>query len=283
MRNHHGLLLTLFCSGIFLGAVHFAPPQATAARFSPPAARVVIAAPLQVLMFAGDRYLAANLETIRIAATGLDTPLDQRNLAASYLVRAHNGVAQLNACQEDNYYLGNALLSWSGAEDEGLEVLRQAMECRYWDELPAFLYGFNSYFFHHDASEAQRALEIAAQRSSDNAAALRKLAIMIAAGEFNDLSMAIDYLKHQRDQATDMKLQQMLDKRVGRLEGLSRLRQAQKQYERKFGRPLTAPVELIQKGLLQQFPTDPLGLGYDFRNGEFHLHKLEIEGMEMQR
>ena len=280
MRQYFWLLFTLFFATTFMVVVSIAPPKGLPPRLQTPGDRVVIAAPLQTLMVGGDRYLAANLEAIRIAATALDSPPGDNKAAASYLIRAHRTVAQLNPCHEDNYYLGNALLSWAGAEDEGLDLLRRAMECRYWDELPAFFYGFNQYFFRHNTSEAKRALELAAQRSPDNAAALRKLAIMIAAGEIKDDRMALDYLKNQRDQAKDKKLHQMLDKRVVRLEGLITLREAQKRFEDRYGRPLKMPGELLSSGLLKQYPNDPLGLGYEFQAGKFQLRKLKILGME---
>lgn len=77
--------------------------------------RVVIAAPVLLVLFGGDRFLAANLETMRLAATGMD--LGQAD--TGYLVRAQQEVAKLNPCHEDNYYLANGLLTWGGADREG--------------------------------------------------------------------------------------------------------------------------------------------------------------------
>ncbi|MHA4875496.1 hypothetical protein, partial [Enterococcus faecium] len=37
-----------------------------------PGGRVVVSAPIVLLLYGGDRYLAANLETVRLAATGAD-------------------------------------------------------------------------------------------------------------------------------------------------------------------------------------------------------------------
>ena len=96
--------------------------------------RVVIAAPVLLLLFGGDRFLAANLEVMRLAATGVDWG----QADTSYLIRAQHEVARLNPCHEDNYYLANGLLTWGGAEQEGSAVLRWATECRFWDELPPF-------------------------------------------------------------------------------------------------------------------------------------------------
>lgn len=239
--------------------------------------RVVIAAPLLLVLFGGDRFLAANLETMRLAATGVDW--GQAN--TSYLVRAQQEVAYLNPCHEDNYYLANGLLTWGGADREGTEVLRLAMNCRFWDELPAFFYGFNKAFFNKDILEAGRALELAAQRATDNAASFRKFAVMLQAETFADEQLALNYLTQQRDTANDPKLRAMLDKRVVRLQGLVRLRDAQRRFEAKNG-ALARLEQLVEVGLLRTLPDDPLRLGYELFAGKIILKKLEVVGVEDQ-
>lgn len=239
--------------------------------------RVVIAAPVLLVLFGGDRFLAANLETMRLAATGVDWG----QADTGYLIRAQQVVAELNPCHEDNYYLANGLLTWGGADREGTEVLRQAMQCRFWDELPAFFYGFNQAFFNKDIAEASRALELAAKRATGNAAAFRKLAIMLQAEAFADEKVALDYLTQQRDAASDPKLRAMLDKRVIRLQGLVALRQAQRLFEASNG-ALTSLEQLVEFGLLPALPEDPLRLGYELREGQIILKKMKIAGMEDQ-
>ncbi len=238
---------------------------------------VVIGAPLQVLMYGGDRFLAANLEAMRLATLA---SANQDNDMALYLIRAHHLVAELNPCHEDNYYLSNVLLSWAGANEEGDKVLLQATECRHWDWMPPFFYSINQYFFRRDNTEAQRAMNIAAARSSANSAVLKKSAIMMAAGEIDDERLALNYLRQQRDSSTDKKLQAMLTKRIVRLEGLLTLRNAQQRYETETGRKLTNPQDIVTGGYLAQPPSDPLGLGYMFEDGVFKLRKRVIAGME---
>ncbi len=237
----------------------------------------MLSAPVQLLLYAGDRFLAADFETARLAATA---SLEHDRDAALYLIRAHNLITQLNPCHEDNYYLGNALLSWGGAEKEGSILLQRATDCRHWDWVPPFFYGFNQFYFHRDAKAAVKNLELAAQRSPENYASLMKSAAMIMANEFNDELAAINYLKQQRDQATDKKLHKMLASRVIRLEGLMTLRNAHKRYKEQFARPLTSPDELITHGFLTQLPEDPLGLGYELTNGRFQLRNFTIAGSE---
>ena len=221
--------------------------------------------------------MAADLETVRLAATGMDN----RGVDTGYLIRAQREVARLNPCHEDNYYLANGLLTWGGAVEEGNEVLRAAVECRFWDEIPPFFYGINLSFFQHNNEEAARVLEIGAQRSPQNAAAMRKLAVMLRAEQFADERLALNYLTQQRDNASDPKLREMLDKRVIRLQGLIELREAQRRYEQGHG-PLTTLDQLVEQHLIESLPNDPLRLGYELRNGRIELKKLKIAGLEEQ-
>lgn len=238
--------------------------------------RVVIAAPVLVALHGGDRFLAANLETIRLSATGIDD--GQADI--SYLLRAHKLVADLNPCHENNYYYANALLTWGGAVEEGGYILEQAIACRDWDEVPSFFYGFNQYFFNHNIKAAQRSLELAAQRADGNAAGYRKLAIMIEVEQIQDEKLGLEILRNERAHAEDAKLVTMLDKRIERLEGLLVLRNAQRRYESQTGKRLVTPGQLIDVGVLDHFPDDPLRIGYEFAEGQFRLKRLKVAGME---
>lgn len=239
--------------------------------------RVVISAPVVLALYGGDRFLAANLETMRLSATAIDN----QQADTGYLIRAQAEVARLNACHEDNYYLANGLLTWGGAVEAGNQVLRAALGCRFWDGIPAFFYGLNLAFFQHDIAEAQRVLELGAQRWPENAAPLRKLAVMLQAESFVDERLALNYLIQQRDTTTDPALKAMLDKRVQRLQGLLSLREAQRRYEAQHG-PLSDLQQLVARGVLDSLPVDPLRLGYELRYGQIVLKKLKIVGMEEQ-
>ena len=248
-----------------------APPQPAVAD------RVVISAPVQVLLAGGDRFLAADFEAIRVAATADDSAADNE-ASASFRIRAHRVVAQLNPCHEDNYYIANAMLSWGGAPSEGLDVLRRATDCRVWDEYPAFYLGFNEWFFNRDASAARNAMELAGDRAADpqQAATLRRMGVMIEAGEFADQRVALAFLRQERAQAGDDKLREMLDRRITRLEGLIALRDAQARYEARTGQSLAHPQALLDEGLLDAFPNDPLRLGYEFADGQFRLREVTL-------
>lgn len=271
------LLLALLGFAFFAGIAFWRAQQPLFLEQQQVSDRVVIAAPILLALYGGDRFLAADLEAMRLAATGMQDGQSDTH----YLIRAQQVVAQLNGCHEDNYYLANGLLTWGGAVSEGNQVLRAAVQCRAWDFVPAFFYGINLAFFERDAVEAQRILELGAQRSPENAANLRKLAVMLQVETFADEKLALDYLIQQRDAASDPKLRDMLDKRVVRLQGLVALRQAQRQFEASNG-VLTNLEQLVEFGLLPALPEDPLRLGYELREGQIILRKMKIAGMEDQ-
>jgi hypothetical protein len=274
---HRSLWFAVLSFALFAGIAAWHDQQPISATPQLDAGRVVIPAPLLVLLNGGDRFLAADLETMRLSATGTD----DRGVDTGYLIRAQKEVSRLNPCHEDNYYLANGLLTWGGAVEEGNDVLRAAVECRFWDEFPPFFYGINLSFFQHNNKEAARILEIGAERSSQNAAPMRKLAVMLRAEQFADERLALNYLIQQRDSAADPKLQDMLDKRVIRLQGLIALREAQRRYEQEHG-PLTTLDQLVARHLIESLPTDPLRLGYELRDGRIELKKLKIAGLEEQ-
>lgn len=278
MRAHQIPLLLVFLGFSAFSGIAFWRAQQPLQLAQPQVQdRVVVAAPILLALYGGDRFLASDLETMRLAATGMQAGESD----TSYLIRAQRVVAQLNACQEDNYYLANGLLTWGGAVNEGNEVLRAAVQCRTWDFIPAFFYGVNLAFFQHDTVEAQRILELGAQRSPENAASLRRLAIMLRAESFADEKLALDYLTQQRDATSDARLRDMLDKRVIRLQGLVSLRQAQRLFEVSNG-ALVGLEQLVEFGLLSGLPEDPIGLGYELREGQIILKKIKVIGMEDQ-
>ncbi|WP_395505830.1 hypothetical protein [Ectopseudomonas hydrolytica] len=240
--------------------------------------RVVVSAPVLTVLYGGDRFLAANLEAIRLSATAVD----QGQADLHYLVRAQVVVARLNACHEDNYYLANGLLTWGGAVAEGNEVLRRAIMCRFWDGIPAFFYGVNLAFFGKDKEQAVQAFEIAAERWPENAVTLKRMAIMLRAEALADERLALSYLMQQRDTTHDTKLREMLDKRVERLQGLIELRTAQRRYEEAYA-PLQDLQQLVDSGEISMLPQDPLRLGYELRDGRIEFRELKIPGMESQQ
>lgn len=275
LRNYNALFLGGLSFALFIGVVFLRDHAQISPNSEPGLGRVVISAPILVALYGGDRFLAANLEVIRLSATSMDV----HGVDDDYLIRAQKEVSQLNPCHEDNYYLANGLLTWGGAVGPGNKVLEAAIYCRFWDYAPPFFYGVNLSFFQHDNIEAARFLEVSALRSAENAASLRKIAIMLRAGQFADERLALSYLTQQRDSSGDPKLKDMLDKRVVRLQGLLKLRDAQRRYEEVSG-PLQELSLLIESGFLLDIPEDPLRLGYEIKDGRIEFKRLRFAGME---
>jgi hypothetical protein len=72
----------------------------------------------------------------------------------------------------------------------------------------------------------------------------------------------------------------MLDKRIERVEGLITLRDAQHTYEERTGKTLRQAEDLINTGILDEFPKDPMNWGYEFKNGRFELKQVKVAGVE---
>lgn len=268
-------------AGLFLfqAAVHLR--DGGQGRLFEPDAAIVMPAAMQVILYGGDRFLAADVEAVRAVMSGGGS----RESEAAFRLRAHREVANLNPCHEDNYWIGNAELTWGGTYEAGLDLLDRATACRFWDEWPPFFFGFNQYFFNRNIAEGQRGLNIAAERSRDekNIAAFRTLSVMLEVGRFSDVRMALNLIESERDKATDQRLRDRLDKRARRLQGLLALRDAQAAYEARHGRPLTDPQEIFRQGFLPGIPDDPLGIGYAFERGTFQLHSRTNESLERLR
>lgn len=245
-----------------------------------PGAAVVMPAAMQVLLYGGDRYLAADIEAVRavVSMGGL------RSDESGFRARAHLVVSQLNPCHEDNYWIGNAELVWGGGQSAGQVLLRRATNCRFWDPWPPFFLGFSQYFFDRNVTAAREALEVAAQRADEKtAAAFRSFSVSLLAGQFEDAEVALEMVRRERDQTNDERLRKLLSQRAERLEGLVVLRRARKEFELRFRRAPGSAQELVSSGVLARLPEDPAKLGYVLEKGEFQLRQVRHAGLEKLR
>ena len=237
---------------------------------------VVLPAPLQIVLYLGDRYLAANVELSRVLSAGGA----QVNVLQDYYERLHLTIAKLNPCHEDNYYVANSLLAWGGSVDPALSILATATECRFWDEMAPFYWGYDLHFFRGEHRRARNLMLEAARRSPKNAVMFQRAGILFEAEGYPDVHAAYQFLAAERDQATDARLRHLLDMRVGRIAGLVILRDAQENYEKRFAHPLTNPDELIKTGILKQYPIDPAGLGFMFEDGQILLREIRMRNKQ---
>jgi len=118
-----------------------------------------VALPLfvQVFMAMGDRYLAANLATIRAMVVATDK---MRPEEFKILAKVQEDVSWLNPAHEDNYYIAFAILSQYGEMDAVQSILARAGRARFFDYQPAFFYAFKKNTCSHPAAQKKGALTL---------------------------------------------------------------------------------------------------------------------------
>jgi len=270
---HPYLILAIFNLTLFIGFADVKNRMPPPIPIEIPQDRVVINAPLLVLLYGSDRFLAANIESMRLAATSFNYYTDELDI--HYLVRSQYVVAQLNPCHEDNYYWANGFLTHSGAVDIGNNILIRASNCRIWDGIPSFLYATNLMFIKSDTKEAIKAFKLSASRWKANAIMINNILLSITTNQFDDAKQALDYLEQQRNQTSDERTKRALDRRITRIEQLIVLRNAQKEYEAKYGE-LEYLDQLVERQILDELPEDPLFLGFEIRNGRVEIKQIKF-------
>lgn len=252
-------LAALLFAAIFVGAgerLKSVPRQNVALELQ-------VALPLfvQVFMTAGDRYLAADLATIRalVVATDKMRPEDYRILA-----KVQKDASWLNPAHEDNYYIAAAILPWNGELDAAQTILARATKARYFDYQPAFYYAFNLLHFKGDAVGASEWIREAAEKLPDDD--VRLLMQNLAArwmDRSQDVDLAIRIVEAMAQQAKRKDFRAYLEQRVARLRTLKQLRVAAEAFRQRFDHPLVKLSDLVDAGLVATIPSDPFGFGFD--------------------
>ncbi|QNM97381.1 hypothetical protein [Chitinimonas koreensis] len=220
---------------------------------------VTLPRPVQVMLSGGDRFLAANLATWIAVTIGTDH-LDP--LTAKALGRVQTDAAWLNPAHEDNYYIAAAVLPWAGQVEASQQVLGRAVDGRPADLYPPFFLGFNRQYFLGDYLGAARALEIAARRAPS--LGQRNMLLDMAAKwseREESPALAKATIKALAAQSPDPGLKQYLDLRIKRVETVQMLRDAARRFRLQSGRPLSRLEELVEAGLIDHIPQDPLDQG----------------------
>jgi hypothetical protein len=223
---------------------------------------IQVALPLfvQVVMTGGDRFLAANLGSIRALITeSAKMHPDEYKILAKVQIDA----SWLNPAHEDNYYVASAILPWNGQIDAAQTVLRRASLARPFDYQPAFYYAFNLVHFKREAALAAEWLRAAAAKLPDEE---ERLIMENFAARWldraDDLGMAIAVVEAMAKQAKRKDFRNYLQQRAQRLRGLLALRQAANSFLRQNGRPAPSLEQLVRAGLIAEIPLDPFGVGY---------------------
>lgn len=220
---------------------------------------VAISPPIQVVLSGGDPSLAANLAVFR--ATMVSTQ-DLNPADYPILAKVQDDASRLNPAQEDNYYIAQGVLPWVGEHHTAIDILERATQARPYDFMPPFFLGFDYMYFEGKFEESGHYFHLAAERVGGNNrdALLNYAAKFMEKGE--DPVMAIQFIENLIESTRNQGLQQFLRVRIVRLERLIVLRQAATEFQKQFKRPPKNLSDLVDGGILQALPPDPLGVGY---------------------
>lgn len=253
-----GLMLALVGCAAYEALV-----SALYARPRPPVAtemQVIIPRVVQVLMSAGDRYLAANLAGFRALVVSTETmkPESYRLLGA-----VQSDVAWLNPAHEDNYYIAAAILPWAGEVAATQYILRQATAARPFDSGPPFYYGFNELHFLKNPVEGAMWLRVAASHTTDEMEQIQLqqiAALWVSRGE--DMELSIRLHRAMAKETRHKGFARFLEKRARRLENLLMLDRAIARYSEATGQLPIRVEHLVKFSILPAIPTDPFGMRY---------------------
>jgi hypothetical protein len=209
-----------------------------------------VALPLfvQVFMAMGDRYLAANIASIRALVVATDR---MRPEEFKILAKVQEDVSWLNPAHEDNYYIAFAILAQYGEVDAAQTILARASRVRFFDYQPAFFYGFNQWYYKHDPAGAAAWMTEAAKKlpDPDQQLIMQNMAARWV-DKAQDTELAIRVVEAMAKEARRKDFRVYLETRVVRLRQLQQLRMAAVTYRERFGKPLPNLQELVSSGIL---------------------------------
>lgn len=258
VRRHFGLVCALIC---FIAYASLLPGLYSRPR-PPVSAEMEVAIPrfAQVLMAAGDRFLAANLAGFRALVVSTET-MSAENYRILGLVQSD--VAWFNPAHEDNYYIAAAILPWVGQLEAAQYILERASHARPFDWLPAFYYGFNEYHLLKNPIVGAEWLRIAASHAGDE---LEQIQLQQMAAQWvtkgEDLELSIRLQRAMAKETRHKSFAAFLEKRAVRLENMLALERAIGRYRELNGRFPSRLEELVESSLLEAVPVDPFAMRY---------------------
>lgn len=220
---------------------------------------VAISPTVQIVLSAGDPFLAANLAAFRatvVAVQELD-PADYPILA-----KVQDDASRLNPSQEDNYYIAQGILPWVGEHRIAIDILERATKARPGDFMPPYFLGFDYMYFEGKFEEAGHYYRLAADRvgGKNKDVLLNNAAKFMEKGE--DPEVAIQFINGLIKSTRNQALKQFLFARIIRLKRLIILREAAAKYQQQYHRAPDQLSDLVDSKILPQLPIDPLGVGY---------------------
>lgn len=224
---------------------------------------------VDVALAGGDRYLAANIGTVRGMVASVEASANSE-AGLRLLAAIQKDVSRLNPGHEDNYYVAAGNLVGTPLHTDGQWILRRAIDARPFDFLPPFFYAVNRMHYDKEPVDGARWMQVAAARSGeeDNRASMEKIAARwLLRGD--DPSMAVAVLDMMAQQARTHGLRQHFVKRAQQARDLMELQQAIDFYAERHARRPENLEQLVAAGILKRLPDDPFGKGYEMNgNGK---------------
>jgi hypothetical protein len=222
----------------------------------------VMPAPVNLLLAAGDSYLAANLIMFRVIISVGEGQVHFKDRAELQMQ-----AATFNPLLEDNYYQAAASLPWEGFVEEGQFVLKRASDARVNDPWPSFFNGFSDYYFRQNFVGAAEHVLVSAGRSSGQNRRLFKdvAAKWLTKGANYQLAlgMVTELVSNTKSPVTKARLQL----RVQRLQNLIMLEDAMAEFESQYNNQPSGIQSLVERNIIATVPSDPWGAEYIIASG----------------
>ncbi len=258
VRRQPGLVFAL----LFFCAYASVLPYLYARQRPPVTNEMQVAVPrfAQVVMAAGDRFLAANLAGFRALVVSTET-MTAENYRILGLVQSD--ASWFNPAHEDNYYIATAILPWVGQLEVTQYILKRASDARPFDWQPAFYFGFNEYHFRKNPIVAAEWLRLAASHTQDE---MEQISLQQMAAHWvtkaEDLELSIRIQRGMAKETKHKAFSAFLEKRAVRLENLLLLDRAVSRYRDKKGHYPSQIEALVDAALLDAIPPDPFAMRY---------------------
>lgn len=215
---------------------------------------------VQVLLAGGDRYLAADINVLRSLVVEVGRATPQQYRVQAFL---QADASWFNPRHEDNYYLANGTLSWSGQADAALYILQRASASRPFDWQPDFFRAAVLYMVKHDTLTAADILRQLAARVDEPGQ--KEFFASVAAVWYQrgyEPAQALLIIEGMAQRETSPRLKRNLQLQAQHLGGLVALQTAAQRYVQRYGHAPSSLEELRDRHLIAVLPSDPFGVGY---------------------
>jgi hypothetical protein len=258
------VIYRLLFVGLIVGYVFFVLSFATYLKNRPVAVKLGYVPSAEVLrVTVGDEKLlvahAAVVKVLIYYGTLVENFYNKIDLPAEHenMYRTLQTAVKLDPYNSDAYYFAQAAFTWEvGRAKDVNNMLDYGMKYRTWDYTLPFFAGFNSAYFLKQYEPAARYMKKAAEISG------HPLLTSLAARYFfesNKSELGIKFLEMMEKGAKDENTRKWYHLRKTALLAVSTIQAAVNQFKEQNSRLPRRLEELVEQGILKQFPDDPYG------------------------